>query len=104
MSCATSWSSRSSRPTRPGRTDPGGAEMADGDSRPAKGRLDIEVVHARALRAPRLAPWLRRAAPAGARGALTVALVPDARVRALNRQYRRTDAPTDVLSFPAGAG
>ena len=30
-----------------------------------------------------------------------MALVPDARVRALNRQYRRKDAPTDVLSFPA---
>jgi probable rRNA maturation factor len=30
-----------------------------------------------------------------------VALVPDARVRALNRQYRQKDAPTDVLSFPA---
>ena len=33
---------------------------------------------------------------------MTVAIVPDARVRALNRQYRRTDKPTDVLSFPAG--
>ena len=32
-----------------------------------------------------------------------MALVPDARVRALNRQYRRKDAPTDVLSFPAFA-
>ena len=32
---------------------------------------------------------------------MTVALVPDARVRALNRQYRKTDQPTDVLSFPA---
>jgi probable rRNA maturation factor len=32
---------------------------------------------------------------------VTVALLPDRRVRALNRQYRRKDAPTDVLSFPA---
>jgi len=32
---------------------------------------------------------------------MTVALVPDARVRALNRKYRRKDAPTDVLSFPS---
>lgn len=32
-----------------------------------------------------------------------MALVPDARVRALNRQYRRKDAPTDVLSFPSFA-
>jgi probable rRNA maturation factor len=33
---------------------------------------------------------------------VTVALVSDARVRALNREYRRQDAATDVLSFPAG--
>ena len=32
---------------------------------------------------------------------MTVALVPDPRIRALNRQYRKRDAPTDVLSFPA---
>jgi probable rRNA maturation factor len=33
---------------------------------------------------------------------MTVALVPDRRVRELNRRYRRKDRPTDVLSFPAG--
>ena len=32
---------------------------------------------------------------------LSVALVSDARMRALNRTYRGTDTPTDVLSFPA---
>jgi probable rRNA maturation factor len=32
---------------------------------------------------------------------VTVALVSDARVSALNRQYRHKDRPTDVLSFPA---
>ena len=32
-----------------------------------------------------------------------MALVPDSRVRALNRQYRRNDRATDVLSFPSGA-
>jgi probable rRNA maturation factor len=32
-----------------------------------------------------------------------VALVSDARVRSLNRQYRGTDYTTDVLSFPASA-
>jgi probable rRNA maturation factor len=34
---------------------------------------------------------------------MTVAIVPDARVRALNRQYRKKDRATDVLSFPAVA-
>lgn len=53
-------------------------------------------------RAPGLARWLRTIAPARARGQVTVAVVPDARVRALNRRYRRTNALTDVLSFPAG--
>jgi probable rRNA maturation factor len=48
-----------------------------------------------------LGAWLAAAAPARAQGAVTVALLPDRRVRALNRQYRRKDAPTDVLSFPA---
>jgi probable rRNA maturation factor len=32
---------------------------------------------------------------------MTVAIVTDARVRALNRRYRGKDQPTDVLSFPA---
>jgi len=33
---------------------------------------------------------------------MTVAIVPDARVRALNRQYRKKDTATDVLSFSSG--
>jgi probable rRNA maturation factor len=32
---------------------------------------------------------------------VTVGIVPDARVRRLNREYRRTDTATDVLSFPS---
>jgi probable rRNA maturation factor len=47
-------------------------------------------------------PWLQAVAPAHARGHVTVALVADARVRALNRRFRATNAATDVLSFPAG--
>ena len=55
----------------------------------------------RAARAPGLAAWLRRLAPRAARGSLAIALVTDARIRALNRTYRGKDAATDVLSFPA---
>jgi probable rRNA maturation factor len=40
---------------------------------------------------------VRRRAPA----ALTVVVTGDARLRALNRQFRGVDAATDVLSFPA---
>jgi probable rRNA maturation factor len=32
---------------------------------------------------------------------MTIAVVPDARVRVLNRQFRKKDTPTDVLSFPS---
>lgn len=41
-------------------------------------------------------------APVRLRGEVCVALVTDARMRKLNREYRRVDAVTDVLSFPAG--
>ena len=48
-----------------------------------------------------LGPWLSRIAPATARGDLSIAIVSDRRMRALNRQFRGKDAVTDVLSFPA---
>jgi len=54
----------------------------------------------RPVAVPGLAAWLRRVAPARARGAVSVALVSDQRVRALNRTYRGKDDATDVLSFP----
>jgi probable rRNA maturation factor len=44
--------------------------------------------------------WLARIAPRSARGIVTVAVVSDARVKALNRKYRKTNSATDVLSFP----
>jgi probable rRNA maturation factor len=50
--------------------------------------------------APALARWLRAIAPARARGTVSVAVVSDARVRALNRRYRGVNRATDVLSFP----
>ncbi len=59
--------------------------------------------HGRLARAPGLARWLARVAPASARGEIAIALVTDARIRALNKQYRRKDTPTDVLSFNADA-
>jgi len=48
-----------------------------------------------------LARWLRTIAPVRARGTLSIAVVSDARVRALNRRYRGVNRATDVLSFPA---
>jgi probable rRNA maturation factor len=65
-------------------------------------RLAVLVVDGRGrpLPARGLAAWLRRVAPPRARGTVTVALVSDARIRALNRTYRQKSAATDVLSFP----
>lgn len=48
-----------------------------------------------------LGPWLMKVAPASARGDLSLAIVSDRRMRALNRQFRGKDAVTDVLSFPS---
>ena len=46
-----------------------------------------------------LGRWLAGVAPRTARGELAIALVSDARMRVLNRSYRRKDYATDVLSF-----
>ena len=69
----------------------------------ARKTLAVSIVdeRGRPATAPGLAAWLRRVAPSRARGAVSVALVSDQRVRALNRTYRRKDYATDVLSFPA---
>lgn len=48
-----------------------------------------------------LAPWVAKHAPAKATGDLSIAIVSDRRMRALNRQFRGKDAVTDVLSFPS---
>jgi probable rRNA maturation factor len=65
-------------------------------------RLAVEVVTTGEARAPGLGRWLQSIAPARARGALTVAVTSDARVRALNRRFLGKDHATDVLSFPSG--
>jgi probable rRNA maturation factor len=72
------------------------------DSQRKSPSLTVEIVAGDGARATGLGAWLQSVAPARARGVVTVALVSDARVRALNRRYRRKDGATDVLSFPAG--
>jgi probable rRNA maturation factor len=72
-------------------------------SDPSSRRLRVLVADERGRSVPAkgLASWLQRVAPAKARGTVSVALVSDRRLRALNRTYRRKDYATDVLSFPA---
>jgi probable rRNA maturation factor len=62
--------------------------------------VSVTDARGRRARAAGLAAWLCRAAPRRARGEVGVAIVSDARVRALNREYRGQDYATDVLSFP----
>lgn len=79
--------------------------MATADRRrTSKGRLNVVVTSPDGSRiSPRgLATWLRKAAPARARGEVTIALISDGRMRTLNRAYRGKDYATDVLSFPVG--
>jgi probable rRNA maturation factor len=52
------------------------------------------------LGAKGLGRWLARIAPRSARGAVSIAILPDARVKTLNRRYRGKNTSTDVLSFP----
>jgi len=62
-------------------------------------RVTVTDGRGRAVRDGGLGRWLVRVAPRTARGEVALALVSDARMRALNRGYRRTDYATDVLSF-----
>lgn len=51
-----------------------------------------------------LARFAKRAIEsAGASGNLSILLADDERIRELNRQFRKKNKPTDVLSFPAAA-
>jgi probable rRNA maturation factor len=76
--------------------------MADAPSRGSHLRVSVVDAAGRPLPGRTLASWLARVAPRGARGEVTVAVLSDAHVRRLNRQFRGVDRPTDVLSFPAG--
>jgi len=71
------------------------------DDGPQRGlRVVVSDEHGRQVADRHLARWLRRIAPARARGSVSIALVSDRRSRALNRRYRGKDHATDVLSFP----
>src|SRR5512134_2742198 len=91
-SCGISSCSRSSRLT---------SRTVDPDSN--RLRVSVSDGTGRAVRDGGLARWLAAIAPPRADGDVGIALVSDARMRALNRTYRRKDFPTDVLSFSAAA-
>ena len=65
-------------------------------------RLDVSVTNltGRPVPSQGLALWLKRTAPKSARGSVAIALVTDEAMRRLNRDFRRKDHTTDVLSFP----
>jgi probable rRNA maturation factor len=68
----------------------------------AIGAVDVLCTVAGAPPAARVRSWTRSLLPkAGAkRGAVSILLCGDRRMRSLNRKWRLKDRPTDVLSFP----
>jgi probable rRNA maturation factor len=60
--------------------------------------------HGRRVADGGLARWLAGVLPVRLRGEVAIALVPDAHIQQLNRQYRGKDAATDVLSFAPEPG
>ena len=67
-----------------------------------RGRVTVTIAAPDGGRIPTrgLARWLEQASPGRARGEVTIALISDGRMRALNRSFRGKDYATDVLSFP----
>jgi probable rRNA maturation factor len=84
--------------------DPGRRRRSAPGTRAVVPGLSVEVVdgRGRAVRANGLDRWLTAVAPTRIKGAVSVALVSDRCVRGLNRDYRKSDYATDVLSFPGG--
>src|SRR5512140_2847968 len=73
---------------------------------PSRGpAVDVSVSVSGAPSPARLTAWTRKllAAPVTRAGAgdVSILVCGDARMRRLNRTYRRKDRPTDVLSFPS---
>jgi probable rRNA maturation factor len=73
----------------------------------AKPLIDVLVQSSRWKARPRAAAIVQKAIAAAAKAAspghieLAVVLTDDSGIRALNREWRKLDAPTNVLSFPA---
>jgi probable rRNA maturation factor len=66
----------------------------------------IEVVNRQRARKLTVTPWVKRVegmlkAIGKSESSVTVAFVSDKKIRELNRQFRRIDKATDVLSFPS---
>jgi probable rRNA maturation factor len=72
-------------------------------SRPAALRVTVSTSGNAGFRAPGLGAWLTGIAPAMAKGEVSIAIVSDAFIQRLNRDFRGLDVPTDVLSFPFGS-
>jgi probable rRNA maturation factor len=71
-------------------------------------RLEIAIAPGARAAPPETAEVIARSLAAaaqatGAQGTLGILVEDDAGIRALNRQWRGIDAPTNVLSFPAAA-
>ena len=66
-------------------------------------QIEVQIVgdHSEVPDDGKLAHWVR-AALGDNHGAVTVRVVGADEIRALNRDYRDADKPTNVLSFPAG--
>lgn len=79
--------------------------MSEVPNRRGAPAVDVAVSVSGAPSPARLSGWTRRllAAPPLRReaGEVSVLVCGDARMRALNRTWRRKDRPTDVLSFPS---
>ena len=68
----------------------------------------IEVVNRQRIRKLNVVPWIKRVEKmldviGKADSSVTVAFVSDKKIRERNRQFRRVDKATDVLSFPGDA-